>query len=297
MADGADGEQPDAAGAGALAFAEQPAIAQTLARAGERIPYAGAAFGALDDGWYRASEIIESPALVTRMLDQTMSAYGVTERQIAASFLVLGYFWYPMAAAIGCLALEQRVPNLAPEAVAMRLGGGVRFLSPRYAGLPSDPAAGDPHQDVLPDLAALRERLAHALEQHAVPLFTTLRAVAPYGVNAMRANYVDRLVGAIIHVGETLHDADFIRREVAAFVPRLQARSRAGLFELEVYGTSVPCQRRAGCCLNYRVPGLEKCDTCSLRPEHERLALVREYLRSDDAPPWYAELRAAAAAT
>jgi hypothetical protein len=99
----------------------------------------------------------------------------------------------------------------------------------------------------------------------------------------MRANYVDRLASAVLWLCEQLGDWELARTETPAFIALAQPRSRAGIIEIEHEGRSGVFLKRAGCCLNYRLPNVEKCDTCSLRPMDERVIMLREYLVSDSA--------------
>lgn len=251
-------------------------IAETLTRAAGQIEYFSASQGNPPEGWLRASEVVSNPDAVRQILSQVLAVYEMDDRQIGASFLVLGYFWAPMLAALACYTLERRLPDLSPDTVAFDLNGGVRFTSARFCALPDDPAARHADVEILPDRDALRDRLVHQFEhEHAEPFFETLRSVAPYGINGMRANYIDRLVSAIIWISNSLGDPEIARREVPAFVSRMSQKSRAGIIELRHDGQHGIYQQRSGCCLNYRLPGKEKCDTCPLRPVEERLAIFR----------------------
>jgi hypothetical protein len=257
------------------ATATSTPIAETLTRAAGQIEYFSGSYGERPNGWLLASEVINDPDALSSLLDQVLALYQTDNRQIGAAFLVLGYFWNPMLAALACFTLDGRVPDLAPDSVAFDLRGGVRFTSPAFHALPDDPAACHANVTILPHRDALRDHLVQQLETHANPLFTTLRAIAPYGLNGMRANYIDRLVSAIIWISEALGDRDIARREVPAFVSRLTTKHRAGVFEVRHEGRVGIYQQRCGCCLNYRLPGREKCETCSLRPLDERLAIFR----------------------
>ena len=254
-------------------------ISDTLTRAAERIEYFSASHGERPEGWHFAADVVNERAAVSALLDQVLAIYGMDDRQVGAAFLVLGYFWSPMLAALACYTIDRRLPDLAPDAVAFNLSGGVRFTSPRFCALPDDPDAGHPDAEILPGRDALRDRLVQQFEQeHAEPLFATLRSVAPYGLNGMRANYVDRLVSALIWISESLKDPEIARTEVPAFVSRMTEKRRAGIIELQYEGRQGIYQQRSGCCLNYRLPGKEKCDTCSLRPMEERRTIFRGLL-------------------
>lgn len=265
------------------AIATSTPIADTLGRAAERIQYFSAATGERPDGWRLAADVVNDPEAVRDLLDQVLALYQMDDRQIGAAFLVLGYFWSPMLAALACFTLDRRVPDLSPQAVAFDLRSGVRFTSSRFYALPDDPAAGHPDVEVLPDLDALRDQIVHDFRDgHAEPLFATLRSVAPYGINGMRANTIDRLVSAIIWISESLGDPELARREAPAFVSRMSDRGRAGIIEVEHAGRIGIYQQRRGCCLNYRLPGKPKCDTCSLRPLEERITIFRGLMSESD---------------
>ncbi len=253
-------------------------ISDTLTRAAERIEYFSASHGERPEGWYLASEVVSNPDVVRGVLGRVLAIYEIDDRQIGAAFLVLGYFWSPMLAALACYSLDRRLPDLSADAIAFDLRS-VRFTSSRFCALPDDPDAGHPDVEILPDRDALRDRLVQQFEQeHAEPLFATLRAVAPYGINGMRANYVDRLVSAIVWISEALKDPEIARSDVPAFVGRMTDKRRAGIIEVRHEGREGIYQQRGGCCLNYRLPGNEKCDTCSLRPMEERLTIFRGLL-------------------
>lgn len=99
--------------------------------------------------------------------------------------------------------------------------------------------------------------------------------------SGMRANYIGRLVSALLWIAESLGDPEIARLDVPAFVSRMSSKSRAGIIEIEHEGRYGVYQQRGGCCLNYRIPGNAKCDTCSLLPLDERLAIFRTLLTDD----------------
>ncbi len=167
-----------------------------------------------------------------------------------------------------------------PEKIALNPFRGVCFLSPEFLALPDDPAAAHPHATVVQDRDELRAHLMRQLDElHAAPLFSTLRSVAPYGLPAMRANYLDRIASAIVWLAEQMGDNDISRHEVPAFMAHAGPKTRTGVIELEHDGRCGVFLKRGGCCLNYRLSGREKCDTCCLIPEQERNdALKAAYL-------------------
>lgn len=259
-------------------FASSP-IAATLDRAAQRVPYFTARVGAVPTGWRPAVDVVHDPHAVTDMLDQMLAAYDTEDRQAAAAFLVLGYFWSLMLASVTSFALERRVPDLSASALSVDLHGGACFISDRFLALPDDPAADHSSAIVVANDDALRDYVVETLDfEHATPLFRTLRTVAPFGINGMRANYVDRFVSATIWLANAVGDPSIALREVPAFVRRMAPGSRAGVVQVEHDGRHGLMRLQAGCCLNYRMPGRDTCDTCCLRPYDERLALARASL-------------------
>lgn len=257
-------------------------IEETMARAAEKVPYFSASFGKPDEGMICARDVIHDPAMVTSYLDYVEDVYEMSAgfRQIAASFLVLGYFWPPMLGAAACMLLERRVPDLSTAHTWLNIKGyGVRFSSRRFYALPDDPDAAHPDATILPDVDALRDYIASSFtDEHAEPMFATLRTVAPYGVNGMRANYVDRMVSALIWMGDVIGDPAVVETEVPAFVNRMTDKRRAAVVPIAHDGKLKMLQVRSGCCLNYRLPGREKCETCSLLPMDERIDRFRASL-------------------
>ena len=255
-----------------------------------RVKYAQITLGAEqalpENGWYSAAGVVDTPEAVSELVHQVGVLYEMDDRQVSASFLILGYFWYPWAAAIACYLLDQRVPQMDAPNVALSLRQGVAFLSPRCYVLPDDPLADHPDAIVLPDRQALRAQLAHDMtETHATPLFRTLRSVAPYGIPAMRANYVDRMASAILWLCSELGCEEVAQAEVAAFVALVASKSRTSS-QVVTAGTHGEKREimllRSGCCLNYRREGVQHCDDCSLIPLDERIVRLQTRLL---APP------------
>jgi hypothetical protein len=258
-------------------------IHATLERLTASIQYLGARYGAPSEVARWSSDVVDDADAVNHLLDVTLGIYGTDNRQVAASFLPMGYFWYLMTGALACFIHERRLPDVSAGAVTVDPLRGVTFASPRFFALPDDPDAGHPDAVVVPDLDTLRRTLVETLErEHAEPLFATIRSVTRLGIPGMRANFHDRLVSAILWLAEAAGDLDIARREVPAFVALFSHKTRSGLIEIEHEGKSGLFIGRGGCCLNYHLPGREKCDTCCLRPMLERVAILREHLVSGD---------------
>ena len=236
-------------------------------------------YGTLPAGWSRSIDVVNDPEAVRALLDETCQLFAIDDRQVAASFLVLGYMWQMMVATMACYLLDRRVPDLSAGVVSVHPASGVTFLSDRVTALADDLDVSHPSVAAVGTIQQLRSALVEQVErEHMTPLFATLRSVAPLGVNAMRANAVDRVASAIIWLAEQLGEPELARREVPLFAQLMQSKPRTGIIEIEHNGQSRIFLRRAGCCLNYRVRDNGTCDTCCLLREDERLGRLRHYV-------------------
>lgn len=254
-------------------------IQQTLARVSSRFQYVSAGYGPPDADWRPVSEMNNDPDAIEQWIGDVFNLYQMDDRRVASAFLILGYFWYATVGAMGCLLLENRLPDMSATNLSVNPARGVRFLSPGFLVLPDDPDAGSPDATVVADRQAMRAYLMETLEtEHVAPLFATLRSVTRYGIPAMRANYLDRIVSTIMTITDQLGDNDLAREEVAAFMALAGPKVRSGIISLTHEGREGVFLLRGGCCLNHHLPGREKCDTCSIIPMEQRLETFRGYL-------------------
>ncbi len=257
-------------------------IKQTLERVSSRFQYVSAGYGEPDGEWQRVSDIVDDPQAIEWWLNEVFKIYQMEDRRVGSAFLILGYFWYATIGAVGSLFLENRLPDMSASNIALHPTKGARFLSPKFLALPDDPDAGSPDATIVADRQALRAHMMEKLEtEHAAPLFATLRAATKYGIPAMRANYLDRIVSAIMTITDQLGDNDLALQEVPAFMALAGPKVRSGIISLTHEGRDGVFLLRGGCCLNHNLPGREKCDTCSLIPMPERLETFKGYLTAD----------------
>lgn len=272
-------------------------LAATLECIGALDSYLAADLGPLEAGWFPASALIApgSPELAEG-LARSVARYPGAEARVAGSFFAGEYAWYLCAAATGAYLSEGRVPDLAAENVALRYrtytwhhgdASGeaeridVRFLSGRFAALPDDPAADHPDAEILPDATALRERLREGLEAHLAPVIAAVTAATRLGQRAQWNLVADAVANCFLVAGKALGDAERAQAEGLACIkaPGSPMRSSATSYlTVEAEGHSESFCSRGGCCLYYRIKPGENCSTCVLRPQSERIELLRAYL-------------------
>jgi hypothetical protein len=150
----------------------------------------------------------------------------------------------------------------------------VALRSPVALVLPDDPAAGEPGTTVVPDVAALLDRVATAAVATLAPVFEAVRAATRYGVVPLWNGAADTVRSAAVfvplyagtdpcaagHLGAGLVDA------LAAHGARIRTRGADRPFRHREREYVIPV--RAACCLRYRRgrqaerAGDEYCLTC-----------------------------------
>jgi hypothetical protein len=272
-------------------------LAATVARVAALDPYLIAEAGDLEPGWFRAADLPSvDGAQLGIGLAHAIADYPGAEARVAGAFFVGHYVWYLAAAAIGCYLAERRVPDLAPEQVALRYSSytweqdgatgtaeriDVRFLSGRFAALPGDLAADHARALILPDEAALRDWLRRRLEAHLEPLIEAIAARTRLGRRAQWNLAADACARLFLHAGEKLGAGERGRAEGLAFVKAAGSPLRnpaTGYLTLEHLGHRETFCVRGGCCLYYRVAPGENCATCVLRPAAERNQGLLDYM-------------------
>jgi ferric iron reductase protein FhuF len=253
---------------------DSAALAATLARishldewlAAELEPDGG-------DGWMPAADLADHlPAVLARVGRR----WETDDRRVQAAFFAHEYSWRVAGPAIAAYLAEARVPELAPEHVAVRFDadGSVRpiaFRSHAFAGLTRE-VNGD----------ALLHHLKRDLEEHLAVTVAALRAHAPLGARALWALAADASASAFLTAGAALGDQGRARERAETFLELSESTLRTlGTFLTLEYGDrSEIFLRRGSCCLSYRIGDHEYCATCPLIPPEETERRLREILRA-----------------
>lgn len=219
-------------------------------------------------GWLSASSLVDGTELPV-LLDGPRRLWGAAPHAAAALAWKQYTFWLAMPAVIG-YATVRRVPRLDADNVVVRLADtrpyvtiGMRHAA--IAVLPTDPVAGLPGVQVVPDEAALRAVLRQSLvDGHLMPLAKATRRHVRVGERVLWGA-VAASVGYILTSKSVRHfgDADTI---TTAATTLLSTLGLTDLAEVCPDGAGGTCVRRHTCCLAFTVPGMGLCPTCCIPP-------------------------------
>lgn len=229
------------------------------------------------DGWISAPTLMqpESPYLI-RLLEQAGVVYGTPDRQIWASFFMNSYAWLVASVSLGCYLAAERVPDLTPANVSLRFNqdagyaAGISFANSRFWALPDDIAAGHPDATIMPDRAALRDTLRRQIETHMRDLIPALRAQASFGTRALWITVADRCAGFLFWLHQQRPDAiprDQLVRETDALIHVPESPFNNPLTAIHTpdgCGDDPLTLQRGACCLNYKRPDGNYCESCPI---------------------------------
>lgn len=216
-------------------------------------------------GWLPASSFVDGTALPT-LLDAPRRLWGAAPHAAAALAWKQYTFWVMLPAVIGYAAVR-RVPRLDADNVVLRLANESPYVTVgmRHAAvavLPTDPAAGLPGVQVVPDEVALLATLRESLvDGHLKPLADATRSQVRVGERVLWGA-VAASVGYVLTTAslKPVGDLDTITATAATL---LDALGLADLAEVCPDGISGTCiVRRQTCCLAFTVPGMGLCSGC-----------------------------------
>ena len=207
------------------------------------------------------AEVLAGSGALAAWYDDLLERETAGDRAAAgsylASFLLSGLVEVAVAALIG----QQRGLVLDPHAVALHRHAdgwvdGLALRDPRVRVLPDDPVAGSHDAVVVDDPAALRRGVAAELAAIALPAFTAVRALAPFGVVGMAGNFADAAAWAgVEHAGArgvaaAWAEVDALLDELRLAGLAFRARPRLDCAVWE--GTRRSFVIKSACCLYFR---------------------------------------------
>lgn len=255
--------------------------------------------GLCEASYFLAIDLIENRAsLLEHALARQAKNYPTMDSRTQASYFVGQYSWYVPAVAIATFLTHNRVPDLAPDNLAIRYRTyrwhhgehsgeaqriDVRFLSGRFACLPDDPEADHADAVVVSDKGALRDRLRSQLESHFSPLINTVQAISKLGKNAQWRLVADSCASQFLSMGQMISDDIHAQAEGLRFIRADHSsinNPQTHYVTLTYQDYSDTFVARGGCCRYYTLPDAEYCTSCVLRKPEDRDARLLAYMKS-----------------
>lgn len=265
-------------------------LQDTLSRAAALSEYFKVEVGTpTGEGWTTPAAFLEDERVLGTLWSRTSARAKTTDRAYLKQSVFGSYIWMLTVSGIGTYLLARRVPDLSAENTVLHMKPDgdidqIALVTPRFACLPNDPAANDPHAVVVADMDALRRFYLRVLvDEHLVAFMGTMKSRYKYGLRAMQETLADRVVGTLIWLLKERGEKERIGGEVEAFSSLLPFKSKSGVLEVPFEGRCEPFLKRASCRLSYRLPEHGYCTSCPLQPEEERIARFQAYLANSHA--------------
>ncbi len=240
------------------------------------------------DGWTDATELFlgDDERLCNLMLAYGLNAWGTANRHAAGSAFIIAYLSRLTWPVIAQYVIARRVPQVSLNNMAFHHVGGridaTALNCPSFAVLSTDPAAGHPDAQVLPDEAALYHRLKEWLFDANVRLVIDAlhrsgRASLKVSRNAAAASCsqaFNRLYALVDAPNRVVRDAEGFFAD-----PRSLLFGQLTMEVFEHQGKRGFFSRRAGCCLWWRSErSNDYCSNCILLSPEQQDERFREML-------------------
>jgi hypothetical protein len=246
----------------------------------ERVKFLVGAPGG-QEGWWRCADVLAEPAPLrqwaARLRSWLLAEFGEAPERTVTGYLLGWYLNVPATTGALFFHTRRRVPMLRPGDLAFRLAAprplaeSVALLTPEFACLPDDPAAGRAGVTVVADEAALGALLRARFAGHAakfVPAFAATMG-RRLGRRTLWAAATDALDQALWVAGRDLGDEARGVADAALVLPAPIAPLTAGS-TLRPARTPAECtpdtrwtRRRESCCFHYvLIAGDGECRTC-----------------------------------
>ncbi len=238
--------------------------------------------------WFASPDFLDDERVLETLWTRTSEAAKTTDRSYLKQSVFGSYIWLLTVSGIGTYLLARRAPDLSAQNTVLHVdeAGWIDELAlrkPRFACLPDDPAAADPHAVVVADMDALRRfYLRTLLTEHLDAFMEVMKARLKYSLRAMQETLADRIAGTLIWLLKEQGEAARIHSEVTAFLNLLPFKTKSGVLEVPFGGCCEPFLKRASCCLSYRLPQYSYCASCPLQSEEERIGRFQEYLANPE---------------
>lgn len=269
-------------------------LAQTLRRLCAQLDIDRVEPGDAHTGWFTAARLTRPDSVLLPGLLEIEGRRVGSDRRTRAAFLIEQTAGL-LGTVAGLLYLgADRVPDLHPEAVALRLEpytwtrrGGVtgpglrlrlRLLRPEFHVLPARHESIPVEARPVDGREALRDRLREQLHDHLAPLVSRLRDCTRLSPGAQWRLAADAIAAVFLDLGRRLDGESRARAEALALLKAPDsplANPHTGYMEVRVADREGGILRRTfrvrgGCCRIYTCDGGGYCSTCVLEPHESR---------------------------
>jgi len=218
--------------------------------------------------WFGLDRVIADESLIAGWLTALLAGHAQRRVDVAGAFLA-SYLGAVLAEPVAAAVLDHgrgwllHPPGLALQRRAMDgWFSGLAIRGGPVLVLPGDPLEGYPDATALPDLDALRSRVAESLVGALRPVFEVIRGRTRLGWPVLWGQVGDLVVGAAVdrarqRGGSTTAAWDSARQLIDALaVHAPQVRTRQVLDSVDWSGGRSEFAVRGTCCLYYQVADL-----------------------------------------
>jgi hypothetical protein len=259
---------------------ETSVLADTVHRVGGRHELLPVVFGLPTTDahrWTRCSDLLtpgngELKHWRDRLGDWLFATYGDAPERTISGYLMSWYLLVPGYLGALLFHAARRVPSLRPEDLAFRLTDGrphpdgIALLSPSFAALPDDPAAGSEEATTVADEHALAALLRARFVGHATRFVAEFAPTTRFGRRTLWAAATDALdIGAWL-AGRVCADEAAGVADAGLLLPGGEEPfTAASTLRRLADSAGQPCwtRRRESCCFHFALPGDQPaCGTC-----------------------------------
>jgi hypothetical protein len=232
--------------------------------------------------WWRCADVLADPDRFTEwgngLAGWLTARYGEAPERVVSGYLLSWYLAVPGRLAALLFHTQRRVPSLRPEDLAFRMGverphpDGVAMLTsaltPAFACLPDDPAAGTAAATVVADEPALAALLRARYAGHAARFVAAFGPRVRFGRRTLWAAATDALDEALWSAGRYCGDEAAGVADATLVLAGAEHPFTAPSALRRSTGADGGCwtRRRESCCFHYVLTrGQGPCETC---PRH-----------------------------
>lgn len=231
-------------------------------------------------GWLTRDDLLQMPVM-ERILARIGAGAGTTQAAIRGTWFLEAYAGALAGAAILCVLVDGRAPDVSPGNAVVHLAptgrpDAIAFRAPVCAGMHGDGArgAGVVKAD---GPAALWTWFRERLVRHLEPLVEALVPVTGRGRRALWASVEDACAAYLNWLGGALGRREDARAHLDHLLGVAPLRRRARFEDVPLADGTASVHVRNGCCLGYRREAEPvMCTSCPLMGAAERMRRLAE---------------------